>query len=125
MAETLFVGQGHQMLEISETAWKQQLARIPQHSQARLAFMTDAHHRIRNFVVKELVRGQKPLLPESIAATLHMPLEQVTSILEELERRLFFLVRNEQNAVVWAYPVTVEITPHLLHFSTGERLYGA
>jgi hypothetical protein len=49
----------------------------------------------------------------------------VKSILEELERKLFFLVRNEQGAVAWAYPVTVEITPHRLDFNTGERIYGA
>ncbi len=87
--------------------------------------MTDAHHRVRYFVVKELVNRQKPVAPEFISEMLHMPLEQVKAILEELERRLFFLVRNEQNAVLWAYPVTVEPTPHHLMFSTGEQLYGA
>jgi hypothetical protein len=54
-----------------------------------------------------------------------MPLTQVTDILEVLERKLFFLVRNEQGAVAWAYPVTVTPTPHKLNFSTGERLYAA
>ena len=45
--------------------------------------------------------------------------------LAELERRLFFLVRNEEGAVSWAFPVTVDKTPHRLTFSTGERLHGA
>ncbi len=54
-----------------------------------------------------------------------MPLEVVRAILEELERKLFFLVRNDQGAVTWAFPATVETTPHKLTFSTGERLYGA
>jgi len=54
-----------------------------------------------------------------------MPMERVKSILEELERKLFFLVRNEQGAVSWAYPMTVETTPHKLSLASGERLYGA
>jgi hypothetical protein len=54
-----------------------------------------------------------------------MTLTQITSILDELERKLFFLVKNEQGAVIWAYPVTVEPTPHRLNFNTGERLYAA
>jgi hypothetical protein len=87
--------------------------------------MTEAHHQIRYFVVKELATTQKPIEPEFISEKLHMPLDQVKSILEELERKLFFLVRNQQGAVAWAYPVTVEITPHKLNFSSGERLYGA
>jgi hypothetical protein len=56
---------------------------------------------------------------------LNIRLEQVNLILAELQEKLFFLVRNEQGAVVWAYPVTVETTPHKLSFASGERLYGA
>jgi hypothetical protein len=125
MAEKILIGKGQQFLEISRTTWEQQLAQIPQHSHARLSFMTDAHHQVRNFVVKELVKLQEPVTPEFISETLNMPLNEVMAILEELERKLFFLVRNEQNAVAWAYPVTVELTPHRLNFSTGERLFGA
>lgn len=87
--------------------------------------MTDAHHQIRYFVVKEMVNRQKPIEPEFVSGKLNMSLERVKIILEELERKLFFLVRNEQGAVAWAYPVTVETTPHRLDFSSGERLYGA
>ncbi len=87
--------------------------------------MTEAHHQIRYFVVRELVNRQTPLSASSISEALHIELEQVEDILEELERKLFFLVRNEQGAVIWAYPVTVEPTPHLLNFSTGKQLYAA
>jgi len=87
--------------------------------------MTDIHHKIRYFVVKELVNRQKPLKAELIAEALHIELKRVEDILEELERKLFFLVRNEQGAVIWAYPVTVEPTRHLLNFSSGEKLYAA
>jgi hypothetical protein len=125
MEEKILLGRDQKILEISQATWKQHLTQIPQHSQARLNFMTEAHHQIRYFVVKEMVNRQKPIEPELVSEKLNMPLERVKVILEELERRLFFLVRNEQGAVAWAYPVTVETTPHRLNFSSGERLYGA
>lgn len=125
MKEKVLLGRGRQILEISQVWWKKQLSQIPHHNQARLSFITDAHQRVRYFVVKELVNKQKPIEPEHIAEVLNLSLEVVQDILEVLERKLFFLVRNEQRAVAWAYPVTVEPTPHRLKFSTGERLYGA
>jgi len=36
-----------------------------------------------------------------------------------------FLYRNGREEVVWAYPVTVETTPHRVTLSSGERLYSA
>lgn len=125
MEEKILLGRDQKILEIPQATWKQHLTQIPQHSQARLSFMTDAHHQIRYFVVKEMANWQRPIEPEFISEGLNIPLEQVKLILEELERKLFFLVRNEQGAVAWAYPVTVETTPHQLSFASGERLYGA
>ena len=121
----ILIGRGQQILEMPEDAWKKELAQIPEHSQDRLAFMTEAYQRVRYFAVKELADRQEPLKPEYIAEKLRLSLETVQGILEELERKLFFLVRNEQGALVWAYPVTVEPTPHRLKFSSGEQLYGA
>ena len=125
MEERILLGREQKILEIPQKTWKGHLTQIPQHSQSRLNFMTDAHHKIRYFVVKEMAYRQEPIQPELISEKLNMPLEQVQRILEELERKLFFLVRNEQGAVAWAYPVTVEATPHKLSFASGERLYGA
>jgi hypothetical protein len=86
---------------------------------------SDAHHQIRYFVVKEMAIRQRPIEPEYISEELNLPKKGVNLLLEELERKLFFLVRNEMGAVVWAFPVTVEITPHRLSFSSGELLYAA
>jgi hypothetical protein len=123
--ETILFGQGKQMRRIPREAWEGHLAEAPQHAKARLAFMLEAHHQVRYFVVRELpVRGI-PLEPGDISQALGLPLVQVDSILDELERELFFLVRDTRGAVGWAYPVTVEPTPHRLSFSTGERLFGA
>jgi len=87
--------------------------------------MTEEHHRVRYFVVRELPRVGAPLQPEFIAEKLDLPLARVNAILDELEKNLVFLVRNGQGMVSWAFPVTVESTPHELTFGTGERLYGA
>ena len=125
MEGKILFGQGQKILEIPQATWEKELAQIPQHGRSRLSFMTEAHHQIRYFVVKEMAITCKPIEPEFISAKLNMPIEQVRSILDELESKLFFLVRNGQGAVAWAYPVTVEVTPHKLDFASGERLYGA
>jgi hypothetical protein len=87
--------------------------------------MTDDHHRIRDFAVLELPRLGVPLPPELIGEKLDLPVDCVQAILDELEMHLTFLFRNEQGAVTWAYPVTVERTPHRVTFSAGERTYAA
>jgi hypothetical protein len=125
MEEVILLGRDREILKFPEATWKQQLAEIPQHSQSRLSFMTEAHHQIRYLVVKEMAITRKPIEPEFISERLKIPIERVKSILDELETKLFFLVRNEHGAVAWAYPITVETTPHKLEFSSGERLYGA
>jgi hypothetical protein len=125
MSETILSGRRGQIIHVPRPMWEGHLAQVPEHSRARLSFMSPEHHQVRYFVVKELVSRGEPLEPEAIVAELHLPLERVKGILDELERNLFFLVRNAQGAVSWAYPVTVEPTPHQLRFHSGERLYAA
>lgn len=125
MNDTIGLGRGAAIHWAPAVQWRQSLAAIPAHSQSRLSFMTEAHHRVRSFVVRELVRQARPLQPEWVAAGLGLPLPQVEAILETLEQKLFFLVRNPRGQVVWAFPFTVEPTAHVLRFSTGQRLYGA
>ena len=92
----------------------------------RLAFMTPQHHAVRNFVVRELPRNSgRPLSPEQIARSLRLDLKSTAGLLEDLEGRLFFLVRDHRGSVSWAFPVTSERTPHRLRFGTGERIFGA
>jgi hypothetical protein len=125
MEQKILLGREQEIVEIPEATWKQHLTQVPPLGQSRLNFMTETYHQIRYFVVKEMANLQKPLEPEFISEQLRLPLERVRPILDELERKLFFLVKNGQGAVTWAYPVTVEATPHRLEFSGGERLYGA
>jgi hypothetical protein len=46
-------------------------------------------------------------------------------LLDDLERSLFFLVRDHRGNVSWAFPVSSDRTPHRLRFSTGERIFAA
>ena len=91
-----------------------------------LGFMTPQHHAVRNFVVVELPRNHgRPLSPARIAAALHQEPGIVIRLLEDLERHLFFLVRDRRGNVSWAFPVSSDRTPHRLRFSTGERIFAA
>lgn len=125
MNETILFGRGCEMMEMPRARWEQHLTQVPQHSETRLAFMSDEHHLVRYFVVRELPRVGEPIPPARISRDLGLPLERVMAILGDLEENIFFLFRNDQGAVAWAYPITVDETPHHLTFSTGERLYGA
>lgn len=125
MGNTILLGRDKDIRHVPEDMWRQHLAQTPQHGQQRLSFMTDAHHAVRYFVVREMINTQKPIEPELISTTLKLPIAQIRDILDELERKLFFLVRDDHGAVIWAYPVTVETTHHRLNFSSGERLYAA
>ncbi len=95
------------------------------HDPFSLDFMSEDHHRVRNFVVAELPRAGIALPPAVIASRLDLPLEQVAHILDDLEKHLVFLFRNPQGEVAWAYPVTVDPTPHRVTFSSGEKIYAA
>jgi hypothetical protein len=125
MSATILKGVASDLIEEPRAAWDNQLARAPEELRQLLLFMTEEHHRVRNHVVKELPGAGQPLAPAAIAGALRLPVSRVRAILEELERKLFFLVRNEDEAVSWAFPVTVTETPHHLHFSTGDRLDAA
>jgi len=125
MNKSLLLGVWRFWLRIPRPIWQQEVARSERAAQKSLVFMTTDHHRIRDFVVRELPRLAQPIPPETIAQSLKMELEQVLPILDELEENLTFLFRNEQGAVTWAYPVTVEPTPHRITFSSGEQIYAA
>lgn len=125
MTDTVLVGSGRRVLSMPRQHWEQQLMAVPEHQGSRLAFMSPEHHRIRYFVVEQLVRVGVPLTPDWISQGVGLPVARVNAILEELERHLVFLVRNERGAVSWAFPVTVDPTPHRLSFGMGEQVYAA
>jgi hypothetical protein len=125
MNKNMLLGFLRHLLPIPRRLWQGEVEKTAHHGQERLAFMSAEHHRVRDFVVVELPRRGKPLPPQEIAKELALPIERVTTILDELEKHLTFLYRNPQGEVTWAYPVTVERTPHRVTFSTGEQIYAA
>ena len=126
METTVLLGRGDKILKAPESEWRKELAQAPQFFASRLAFMTRDHHRVRNFVVSELPRNHgEPLRQENIARALGLPADALADILADLERNLFFLVRDDTGAVVWAFPVTAARTAHKVRFESGESIFAA
>jgi hypothetical protein len=118
--DSLLLGMWRYLVPIPRPIWQSQV-----HGDAELGFMSGEHHRVRDFAVLEIPRVGKPLTPGFIAQELGLAQSQVVSILDDLEAHMTFLFRNEQGAVTWAYPVTVDRTPHRITFSSGEQVYAA
>ena len=125
MGKSRLLGMGRYLLRIPSAIWQREVNRSARASGQALAFMSADHHKVRDYVVLELPRIAKPISPGTIAQSLNMPPEQVKLILDELEKNMTFLYRNTSGAVTWAYPVTVEQTPHRITFSSGEQIYAA
>jgi hypothetical protein len=125
MTSKLLIGLGSHMIPVPRVLWQWQMRRRAQDTKAHLGFMSEEHHLVREFAVRELPKAGEPLSPEFIAEGLDLPIDRVKSILHELDKHMTFVCRNAPGAVVWAYPVTVEHTPHHVTFSTGEELYAA
>lgn len=125
MNEIVQLGRGNHFVEIPQHMWLKHVAETPDHMRKRLSFMSQDHHRVRYFVVDEMARMGEPLPPEQISDGLGISFNITNAILDDLQKNLLFLVRNDDGAVSWAYPLTVESTPHRLTFDSGELLYGA
>jgi hypothetical protein len=125
MTSKLWMGIGRNMLPVPGFLWKRRVRTAANHARASLAFMSEEHHLVREFAVRELPSTGKPMPPELIAGELNLPVERVVVILDDLEKHMTFVCRDEHGAVKWAYPVTAYKTPHQVTFSTGERLYSA
>ena len=125
MKDSLLLGVRRFLIPIPRFLWQSQVRGSAQKTRARLASLPNEHTVIHYFCVNELPRAGEPLSPQYIAEKLHLPLERVIGILEDLERRMTFLVRNPAGAVAWAYPVTADETPHHVTFANGERINAA
>jgi len=125
MADTVLIGRGDTISDIPRRDWEQELSAAPESISKRLEFMSHDHHLVRNFVVRELPRLDRPISLAEISDALHLTPIRTTSVVEDLEKNMFFLVRGNGAEVSWAFPVTAEETGHHLVFSTGERLDAA
>jgi hypothetical protein len=67
MNKSLLMGQGRFFLRIPWPLWQQEVARGVRAGEKSLAFMTVDHHKVRDFVVRDMPRIAKPIPPETIA----------------------------------------------------------
>jgi hypothetical protein len=121
----VLMGVGGEIQALPDAAFVKSIRGLPARMASRLAFMSREHHVVRDFVVRELPRQDRPLSATQITQVTALSLQRVSAILADLERNLFFLVRDSDGNVSWAFPVTTSWTPHRLTFSTGERIFGA
>jgi hypothetical protein len=125
MDKKLLLGLRRYLLPVPPILWRSQVAKNAQNGLQGTRFMSADHHLVRELVVMEIPRQGAPLAPQWIAEKSSLPLERVAQILDELEKHMTFLYRNPQGDVAWAYPVTADVTPHHVTFSSGEQIHAA
>jgi hypothetical protein len=125
MKNRLMIGFWRYMINLPSRVWEKEISKARRKFEAELGFMTDEHRLVHHFVVRELPYAGEPLPPEVVAKKLDLPVSRVNGILDDLEKHMTFLFRDNHDRVVWAYPVTVDKTPHHVTFDTGEELYAA
>lgn len=123
MPNRILLGVGRRTVPIPKFLWRRLARAAGRRARTAVAFMTEDHHRVRDLAVLELARTGAALAPAVIAERLSLSSSRVGDILDELEKRLTFLYRSRGEEVTWAYPVTVETTPHHATFSAGEQAY--
>ena len=125
MKNKLMLGMWRYIINIPPFLWQKQIAKGKKRFEKVNGSLSDEYRMIHHFVVRELPYIGKPLSPELIANRLGLSADRVKDALDHLEKRMTFLYRNKNGEVVWAYPVTVDKTPHRITFSTGEQIYAA
>ena len=123
MQDALRIGVGPFMLPVPSFLWQRAVEADGKRMRGRLHFMSEIHHRVRDFAVQELARTGTPAPVTEVAESLGLDLATTTQLIEDLERNLTFLYRTQPDAVTWAYPVTCEDTGHRVHFDTGEDAF--
>ncbi len=125
MSNKLMLGLWRYVLHVPPSIWQKQIEKGKKRFEKAYGEMPQDFRSVHHFVVRELPRIAKPLSEEFISGELGLPIDRVGSALDYLEKRMTYLYRNKTGEVIWAYPVTVEKTPHRIAFDTGEELYAA
>lgn len=125
MGNKLMLGLWRYVINVPPFLWQKQIAAGKRKFEKEYGSLSQEYRLIHHFVVRELPCTGKPLSPELISDTLDFSVDFVKAALDYLEKRMTFLYRDEDGNVLWAYPVTVDKTPHKIIFNTGEKLYAA
>src|SRR5260370_34945712 len=85
MNDSILIGRQDKTIAIPADAWRQHLAQAQQHGSTGVSFMTDDHHRVRDFVVSELPRNDgKPPTAEAIAPGLLLASSREVAMLDDV-----------------------------------------
>jgi len=122
--ERILLGVGQRMVPVPNFVFRTMVQRDAKKLAKRSTLEPD-ERRVQHFAVREIARRREAIAPEVFAVELDLSLEQVSQILDELERRMTFLCRRGGENVVWAYPVTAEETPHQIRMDGGEAFSAA
>ncbi len=122
--ERILLGVGQRMVPVPEWLFRPMVKRDARRL-ARRSTLEPDERRVQHFAVREIPRRRQAIAPEVFAAELDLRPDQVSLILDKLERRLTFLCRRGGEDVVWAYPVTAEETPHQVRMDGGEAFSAA
>ena len=124
MFERVLLGVGRRMVPVPEWLFRPMVQRDAKKLSNRPALDPD-QRRVQHFAVREIPRRREAIAPEVFAEELGLSLDEVSRILDELERRMTFLCRRGGKDVIWAYPVTAEETPHQVRIDGGAAFSAA
>jgi hypothetical protein len=122
--ERILLGVGRRMVPVPECLFRPMVRRDAGKLARRPALEPD-QRRVQHFAVREIPRRREPIAPDVFARALDLPTEEVSKILDELERRMTYLCRRGGESVNWAYPVTAEETPHQVRIDGGAAFSAA
>lgn len=119
------IGRGDGIERLPEAGWWIAVGEHMPAARRRFDALSPLERAVRRAAVLRLASTGRPVPPSALAADVGATLDDVLTALGELERRLFFLVRDATGDVSWAFPLTAVATPHRLTFASGERRHGA
>ena len=125
MSNKLMLGLWRYVLHVPPFVWQKQIEQGKKRFEKAYGNMPQDFRDIHHFVVRALPLSGKPLSENFISGELGLSTDRIHAALDYLEKRMTYLYRNKAGEVIWAYPVTVEQTPHRITFDTGEELYAA
>jgi hypothetical protein len=121
----ILLGIGHRIFPAPMFMSIRETTKMAKNMKTRINKISEEKKRIHHFVVKELPNAGQPISPAFIALALAIPVERVSALVDEMEKDKSFFNRYHSEGINWAYPVTVDKTPHRVTFSTGEQVNAA
>jgi len=125
MEEHILFGRDRDLMEIPSKGWKHFIDDAPERSKEFHPDITLEHLQVRNYAIETLALTGEALQPSTIERAFNKSKKRVEKILDDLQRNLVFIARDNQGAVTWAHPVTVEPTPHRLHLPGGKAFFAS